>query len=205
MRLLCLLISLLLATVLRGQNSLPTRQLQFYTGPSFNGTGDIIGFAFDTEYGKYFKKQSSWYVGIGGTIHDKQWSIFYNDGEGNQVDGSVRATIAAVQVSGLYGYSFVRNEMNEFVVKIGPLLRYQSSSYWDGLVQYQPAGTGFPIPVVSFFNTSPQRTFAIGGNLGFAYNYTISKKISIGILTELQLDTNGDTITQCLLSIGRRF
>lgn len=205
MRLLFLLLGLLLTIFLRGQTSLPKQQIQLYTGPSFNGTGDIIGFAYDTEYGKYFKKKSSWYIGIGGTIHDRQEPIYYNDRDGNPVDGSVRATIAAVQVSGLYGYSFVRNEVNEFVLKVGPLLRYQSSSYWDGLGVYPPAGTGFPIPVVSFFNTSPQRTFAVGGNLGFAYNYTFSKKISIGILTELQLDTNGDTITQCLLSIGRRF
>ncbi len=205
MRLLFVSISLLLTTFLYAQTTLPTRTIQLYAGPSLNGTGDIVGFAFDTEYGKYFKKKSSWYVGLGGTIHDRQWPIFYNDREGNQVDGSVRATIAAVQVSGLYGYSFVRNEVNEFLVKVGPIVRYQSSSYWDGLTLYPPAGTGFPIPVVSFFNTTPQRTLALGGNLGFAYNYSISKKISIGILAELQLDTNGDTITQCLLSIGRRF
>lgn len=205
MRNLLLLFSLFFSLLVSAQTPLSTRTIQLYAGPSFNGTGDIVGFTFDTEYGKYFKKKSSWYVGIGGTIHDRQWPIFYNDREGNQVDGSVRATIAAVQVSGLYGYSFVRNEVNEFLVKVGPIIRYQSSSYWDGLALYPPAGTGFPIPVVAFYNVSPQRTLAIGGNLGFAYNYTISKKISIGILAELQLDTNGDTITQCLLSIGRRF
>jgi hypothetical protein len=187
------------------QLSLPQRHLQLYAGPSFNGTGDIIGFAYDAEFGKYRNKKSSWYVGIGGSIHDKQWPIFYSDQQGNKVDASIRATIAGVQIAGLYGYSIVRNEEHELLIKIGPILRYQSTSYWDGLGLYPSAGTGYPIPLVSFYNTSPQRTLAIGGNLGFLYNYTIAKKISIGVLAELQLDTNGDTISQFLLSVGRRF
>ncbi|QNA43773.1 hypothetical protein [Lacibacter sediminis] len=205
MRQLTLLFATFISLLSNAQHTLPQRHLQLYAGPSLNGTGDVIGFAYDSEFGKYFNKKSSWFVGIGGTIHDKQWPIFYTDQQGNEVDASVRGTIAGVQIAGLYGYSIVRSEVHELLLKIGPILRYQSTSYWDELGVYPPAGTGFPIPLVSFFNTSPQRTLAIGGNVGFVYNYTISKKISIGVLAELQLDTNGDTISQCLLSVGRRF
>jgi hypothetical protein len=205
MRQIFLLLILSISFFANSQSPLSKRHIQVYAGTSFNGTGDIKGFAFDTEYGQYFKKKSSWYVGIGGTIHDKVEPIFYTDQGGNQVDASVRATTAGFQVSGLYGHSFVRKQKHEFLIKAGPLVRYQSTSYWDILAVYHPAGTGLPFPVVAFFNLSPQRTLALGGNLEFAYNYTISKKVSIGILAELQTDTNGDTISQLLFSIGRRF
>jgi hypothetical protein len=204
MRYLFLFSTLLLSFITNAQTSLPKRHIQVYAGTSFNGTGDITGFAYDTEYGQYIKKKSSWYVGIGGTIHDKVEPIFYTDAGGNQVDASVRATTAGFQVSGLYGHSFTRNQTHEFLIKAGPLVRYQSTSYWDILAVYHPAGTGLPFPVIAFFNVSPQRTLALGGNLEFVYNYTISKKISIGVLAELQTDTNGDTISQLLFSIGRR-
>jgi len=205
MRHILLFCFLLISFFAEAQVSLPKRHVQVYAGLSFNGTGDIVGFAYDTEFGKYFKKKSSWYVGMGGSIHDTHWPILYTDQSGNQIDGSVRATTAGFQISGLYGYSLVRNLKHEFLVKIGPLLRYQSTSYWDELAVYPPAGTGLPFPVVSFFNISPQRTLALGGNAEFVYNYTISKKVSIGVLAELQLDTNGDTISQFLFSVGRRF
>src|SRR5688572_5942097 len=75
------------------QNVLPQRHIQISCGTSFNGTGDISGFAFNTEYGQYFKKKFSWHAGIGGTIHDKEESIFYTNQSGNMIDASVRATI----------------------------------------------------------------------------------------------------------------
>jgi hypothetical protein len=205
MRYLFLFSTLLISFIINAQTSLPKRHIQVYAGTSFNGTGDITGFAFDTEYGQYLKKKSSWYVGIGGTIHDTQWPIFYTDQSGKQVDASVRATTAGFQVSGLYGHSFVRKQKHEFLIKAGPLVRYQSTSYWDGFGVYNPIITNLPFPVVGFVNVSPQRTLALGGNLEFVFNYTISKKVSIGILAELQTDTNGDTISQLLFSVGRRF
>ena len=185
--------------------ALPNRQIQVFAGKSFNGTGDITGFAFDAEFGQYFKKKSSWYIGIGSTIHDKAVPIFYTEPSGKVVDASVRASIAGFQVSGLYGYNFLRTQKDEFLVKVGPILRYQSSSYWDSFATYYPIGTGLPFPVVTFYNISPQRTFAIGGNLALAYNYTISNKVSLGILGEFQTDSNGDTISQLLFSVSRRF
>ena len=163
------------------------------------------GFAYNTEYGQYFKRKCSWYAGIGGTIHDKFEGIYYTDQSGNPIDASVRATTAGFEVSNLFGYSFVRNKRNEFLIKIGPLFRYQSTSYWDLLGVFPPAGTGLSFPVVAFINLTPQRTFALGANLEMAYNYVLSKNFTIGILTELQTDTNGDTISQLLFSVGKRF
>jgi hypothetical protein len=39
------------SSLANAQNSLSKRHIQVYAGTSFNGTGDITGFAFDTEYG----------------------------------------------------------------------------------------------------------------------------------------------------------
>jgi len=187
------------------QNVLTQSHIQISGGTSFNGTGDISGFAFNTEYGQYFKKKYSWYAGIGGTIHDKEEPIFYTNQSGNLVDASVRATIAGFQLTGLFAYNFIKEEEHNLLLGIGPLLRYQSTSYWDALSIYPPAGTGLPFPVVTFDNRTPQRTFAIGVTGRIGYHFTINKKISLGILGSLQFDSNGDVIRNALLSLGRRF
>ena len=172
---------------------------------SFNGTGDINGFAFNTEYGQYFKKKLSWYLGIGGSVHHKNEPIFYTDQSGNSIDGSVRATTAGFQTTCLLSYSIIKTEDNEFFTRFGPVFRYQSTSYWHVLSVYHPAGTGLPFPVVAFINTTSQRTFAIGGTVQIGYAYSINKKISLGILGGLQLDSNGDVLRNVFISIGRRF
>jgi hypothetical protein len=160
------------------QSTAPKKHIQLTAGTSFNGTGDIRGFAFNTEYGQSIKKRLSWYFGIGGTIHDKTEPIFYTDQSGNSIDGSVRATTAGFQTTGLLSYSIFRNEDHDSFLRAGPLLRYQSTSNWDELGVFQPAGTGLPFPVVAFVNTSPQRTFAIGGAVQIGYAYSINKKLA---------------------------
>jgi hypothetical protein len=187
------------------QNTISKKHIQLTAGTSFNGTGDIRGFAFNTEYDQYFKKKFSWNIGMGGTIHDKVEPIFYTDQSGNLIDASVRATTAGFQVTCLLSYSIIKTEEHEFFTRIGPLFRYQSTSYWDVLAVYHPAGTGLPFPVVAFINTSPQRTVAIGGAVQIGYAYSINKKISLGILGSFQLDSNGDVLRNALISIGRRF
>jgi hypothetical protein len=205
MRSLFLFSILFVSLFANAQNNLPTRQIQLFAGQSFNGTGDMKGFAYNTEFGQYFTKRSAWYLSIGGSIHDTEDPIFYTLRTGEQIDGSLRSTIAGFQVSGLYGYSFIRSKKNELLLKAGALLRYQSSSYPDQYgVYYPPSSSGYD-PFVNFYHTSPQRTFAVGGSLALAYNYTMSNKISIGMLANFQTDTNGDAISQLLFSIGRRF
>jgi hypothetical protein len=186
-------------------NSIGKRDIKLIVGKCFNGTGDLRGLIFTTEYAKAFKKRLSWIVGIGGTIHDGYFPVFFTIPNGDTVDGSVRYTIAGVQIIGQIGYSAIKTTAHEVQMRAGALIRYQSSSYYDIITVLYPGGTGLPFPVVIFDNKTPQRTYSIGGNFEIHYNYSLTKKIMIGILAGLQTDTNGDTITQLSLSIGRRF
>jgi hypothetical protein len=163
------------------------------------------GINFATKYEETFKKRLSWTVGIGGTIHDGVYPLIFNDPPGNSVDGSIRYTPVGVQVSGNIGYSIIKSNNHDFKFGLGALLRYQSSSYFDNLGILYPAGTGLPFPVVIFQNFTAQKTLAVGGSGQFQYNYMLSKKLTVGIVTGLQIDTNGDTITQLGLAVGRRF
>jgi len=187
------------------QKAFVQRHIQVSAGTSFNGTGDISGFAFNAEYGQYFKKKFSWNAGMGGTVHDKVEPVFYTNQSGELIDASVRATIAGFQVTGFVSYSIIRDKKHDFLLGIGPVVRYQSSSYWDFLGVFPPAGTGLPFTVISFINITPQRTFAIGGTGQIGYYYTINRKISLGIAGRLHLDSNGDILRNALLSLGRRF
>lgn len=188
------------------KNLLANQQISVAIGTSKHGTGDMPGLVFNTSYSKKFKKNLSWIVGIGGSIHDGQQPLYYTF-NGNEVDGSIRYTTAGLQLNAYLEYDLLKAGNHQFQLRLGPLLRYQSSSYYDALGIYYPAsGSGFPFPLVEFNNSTPQRTFAAGGSAQAGYNYTISKmNLSPGISAGIQTDSNGDTITQLSLSLGKRF
>ena len=188
------------------QTAIPARKIELLIGRSIHGTGDMRGLSYATEYLQRFKKRFSWSVGIGGTLHDGSSPLFYTDpSSGRSNDGSVRYTTAGVQITGNFGYSFIRTIKHDLIFRLGPLLRYQTSSYPDAYTIYYPPATRLPQPVVVFENTTPQRTFAFGGLAQFQYTYALNGKLVLGLLGGLQTDTNGDTIAQTALTIGRQF
>lgn len=199
------LFSLLAVVFLFTQSIAQKHQLQFALGTSFNGSGDTQGFGFLTEYSKKFKKKRSWSVSLGGTIHDGSFDILYEYPQGQQRDGSVRYTIAGFQGTSHLGFSLFSSNTHDLVFRLGSVIRYQSSSYWDVVnVLYEPI-TGLPYPVVFFENTSPQTTLALGGSSQLSYSYTLKNRISLGILASFQFDTQGDNVSQLLFTVGKRF
>lgn len=205
MKKLILLLLLITSFSLFSQTKLPKQQFEIIAGRSTHGTGDLRGLIFISEYSKYFTKKLSWTAALGGTIHDGSLPLFFNDPGSQSIDGSIRYTTAGVQTAGYLGYSFIRTNRHEVQVRAGALLRYQSSSYYNEVSVLYPLATGLAIPVNYFVNTTPQRTFAFGGSSELLYSYTFKKEISLGVLAGLQTDTNGDTITQTALTIGKRF
>lgn len=190
----------------QSQTNLPSHHLQLIIGKSKHGTGDVNGISFNTNYSKYFKRKIGWIVELGGTIHDGSVPVFYTDGNGNNVDGSYYWTTAGIQVTGKIGYAIIRTSNQELQASLGPMLRYQSTSYPDFLAVVWPAaGTGLPFPVINLENHNSRKTVSIGGNGAIAYNYTFDNLLTIGILGSFQIDTNGDTISQLAFSIGKRF
>lgn len=185
--------------------SIPKKQIELIAGRSVHGSGDSRGLNFSVEYSKYFKKKLNWSASIGGTIHDGVFPVFYEYPTGVQNDGSIKYTTAGLQVMTHLGYNFFKSDNNELLFRLGSVLRYQSSSYWDEVAVLYPPLTNLPYPVVVFRNTTPQRTFAIGGTTQLKYSYTTKHKISLGILAGFQFDTNGDNISHLSLTIGKRF
>lgn len=89
-------------------------------------------------------------------------------------------------------------------MQAGPLLRYQSSSYFDEINVLYPAATGLPTPVIAIINNSPQKTFSLGGIGQLYYNYTIKNNVFVGLSAAMQIDTNGDLINRLAVSFGLR-
>lgn len=205
MRLSLLAIGIFSAITLSAQTTLPSRHISIGIGPAFHGSGDLLGFSYGAEYGKYFKKRLSWQVSFGGSIHDGYFEHFYEYPAGNRIDGSYRYTIAGVQVGYHLAYSLIRTEKSDLQLRAGGIIRYQSSSLYDGIGIYYPIVTGAQFPVMLIENTTPQRTFAAGLTPQIGYTYTTKKKICLGILAGFQTDTNGDVISQLSFSIGKRF
>lgn len=191
--------------LLFSQTKLPQKQLQLIAGTSQHGSGDLGGIAFSGEYARYFRKSLTYSVALTGTIHDGSSPVIYTDLGGNQTDGSVRYTTAGIQTASHLGLSVVRTKSHEVQFRAGALLRYQSSSLPGSYaITYQETAS-FQYPVVNFIQQTPQRTFSVGWSSQLVYNFTLSNKLSLGVLGGIQNDTNGDTIPQLSLTVGKRF
>jgi hypothetical protein len=97
---------------------------------------------FGAENSKYFKDRLSWNSGFAGIIHDASFPLFFNDMNGNPIDGFVRYTTAGVQINGHIGYNFLNDHIHELKLKFGVFFRYQSSSLYDDLSVFYPPITG---------------------------------------------------------------
>lgn len=185
---------------------LPSRSLKFNIGRGKLGTGDIQGLMLGVEYEKFFQKRFSWSAELGMTIHDGSDLLLVTEASGEVHDLSYRYTTAGAQLVWKIGYHFLRTKNWDAGVRIGGLFRYQSSSVPDDVTMLFPIATGLPVPVFINENTSPQRTYSVGGISQIFASYTIKQKIILGLVTGLQLDMNGDTIfPQLSFTIGRRF
>jgi len=174
-------------------------------GLCFNGTGDSKGLIYSTEFSKYFKAKYFWSASFGGTIHDGSFPIFFEYPVGRMNDGSVNYTIAGFQSSFHIGKNFRSQSKNELYLKLGTVLRYQSSSYWDTFdVLYSPL-TGLPFPVIVFDNSTPRETIAIGASIQIGYSYVLSNNYTIGLVGGFQFDTQGDNLSNLSIKFGKRF
>ena len=205
MKTLIFLSLLFVSKTLTAQMKLPEHSIQIVAGHSIHSTGDNKGLSFATGYEKYFRKNLSWTIAMGATIHDGASPLFYTDPGGHIQDGSFRYTTAGFQITGHAGYSFIRTSRHEFQFRAGGLVRFQSSSYFDEFGTLYPIATGLPIPVSYFVNTTPQRTYAAGASLQLQYNFTFPNRLQLGFLAGFQMDTNGDNISQLSIMAGKRF
>lgn len=179
--------------------------LSIAAGPSFHGSGDMPGLHFNFEYRKYFRKKLYYAIDVAGHIHNDQYYLFYTTPDGVDHDGSVRTTVAGLQLGGGIGYNIVRTFHHDLSIKTSAFYRYQSSPLYDVItVLFEPA-TGLPFPVVILQHKEAQKKFSPGMNIQLSYRYYVSKKYSIGIYGSFQFDTNEDNIMNAGLSIGRRF
>lgn len=175
------------------------------SGTSFAGTGDLRGFYF-TIGGEKKIKRWNFNINATTTIHDGQDDLYYQVNNSGPVnDGSIRFSTAGLQLAGIGGFSFTKSSKHNLQFGLGPVFRYQSSSYHDQYAIYYPAATQLPVPVVVFTNRFPLRTFAIGGIAKLGYDYTIKNKWVVGINTTFQTDSNGDNFFNKGLQFGYKF
>lgn len=206
MKLLFLITFLFLTSVIIAQNNSfgSNKSIQMEIGSSKHGSGDISGYAINSEFNNFFKSKWSYSIGLGATIHSDSKPIYFHDISGNYVvDSEYRYLIAGFQLTGKIAYSIVRNQKNNFGVKLGTLFRFQSDSSSETETFYK--SQNYPFPVVRINNVSPQDTFAVGGIIQLFYNYNISDKLFIGASGVFQTDTSADSISQLSLSFGTKF
>lgn len=203
-----LLFLFLIPILLTAQNTttLLNESIQIDIGAGMHGSGDIGGFTFNTSYTNYFRKKISYTLEVGTSIHYGKDYLLFANGPGKTFEESYRYTTAGIQLVGKIGLSIFRNKKNDFGLRLGPLVRFQSSSIPDSITTLFPAaGTGFDMPVSIFEFENPQNTLAIGGVFQLFYNYCFSNKIYIGPSAGFQSDSNGDTITNISLACGMKF
>ena len=182
--------------------NVPEKHLSLTIGKSKHGSGDLDGVMISIGYSKKLSKHFSWHAGLTSTLHDGKFPVIYTiPGTNNTIDGSYRYTTGGFQGSFLIGHDFLKTIKHRLDLRLGGILRYQSSSYYDVITVFYPPSTGLLVPVIVLENTTPQRTFAVGAIGEVFYGYQISPKLMLGASAGLQIDSNGDTMRQLGISV----
>lgn len=177
----------------------------FNFGRNLHGTGDISGFHYGINYAQYINNEKFyWEIGFESTLNDDESiDYFFQDQQGNQLNGKSRNIIAGFQLIGGFGYHIIKTPHHQFGLSLDPLIRYQSNSIPDVVTTLFPVITDLPVPVQYTEFIEPFRTLAFGGSLRLNYNYKLNNNIMIGFTGAFQTDTNGDSISSILLNIGK--
>lgn len=199
------LVILLLYTVfffgLYGQDT-TNRHLQVSIGKNFNGTGAMQGVYFAADYEKRESKQLSFGLGFATTSDQGKEQYFLSQiptSSGNiAVEGYYKPTTLGLQGIAYLSYSVVKYKQDELYVRLAPMLRYQTSSYFSAYPQGQSSQ--------SFVGQSKSsQTFSFGGSGQIGYRRTTKKYYTVGFYASFQTDTNEDNLGQISFAIGRRF
>ncbi len=199
-------ISIMLTLSATAQKTDSNKKLFFLSaGPSIASSGDLKGFHLRLGFQKKVKR---WNFGLSQTtsIHDGSHPIFFELGSSGIINnGSIRYTVVGLELSPSVGFSLYSNDLHNFQIGFGAVIRYQSNGDNDSYVLLYPAATGLPVPVMYFTNTTPLRTIAIGPMVHSAYDFSLSYRWTLGANGSFQFDTNGDNFLNYGIRLGYKF
>lgn len=191
----CLLFVLILLLASRGFSQKKIRSIQLCAGKSWHGTGDLKGFSVDVLYNQHITKKVDFSAGLTSTIHYGKDGGFNSLFPGISPDERlIRFTTAGIQLSSLINYSVFYSHDNQLKIGVGPIVRFQSSSYPDSYGLYQNQNI-FPEPFYVIYNYEKQNLVTSGYNVALTFLTKISINSGIGVKAFFQNDTNGDVIT----------
>ena len=175
----------------------------FVFGRNFLGTGDTKGLTSGFEIQKNnYERKIKFGVLFLYTLNDGSASYPYEYPAGNNQNLEIRYTIAGIQISPTIGILPFKNK--NILFQINPLLRYQSSSYWDDLTILYPTITGLNYPVAYINNQKKLRTISFGVMPKISLYKNITEKLSLGVFSSFQFDSEADNIFNFGISIGTK-
>ncbi len=198
---------LLLATSclqLHAQNAEKKIDLHVSLAQSTHGSGDMKGVSFSTGLSGSLSKYFGWQADLTGTIHDHEFVTSFQPG--TTIPASTfRYGTSGVQTSYLLTHNFTPKSKNSFSVKLGGLVRYQTSSFYNSLSIHSPApGSGSDLAQLEIQNSSPARTISVGYMMQLSYAYAFNPKSKLELFAAFQNDTHGDAITHLGLGYFRQ-
>lgn len=134
---------------------------------------------------------------IDATIHEGQQRVRYVDLNSVGRVAKLHHATGGIQVSFQFGYRLLSWGNHSIGIGLGPVLRYQVSTYPDY------GWTDF-IPTVYFSEPRFARTFAMGAIGSISYTYYFSRDLTLQGRASLQYDSNEDALNMFGLLIGKR-
>lgn len=195
-------IAFLLGSFLFSQVAAQSKNAIFVSGgKSFHGTGDLKGIAVDVMHEHNLNNRFSWSNSLTTTIHYK-----INRGPNNNSsqpflqDNLLRFTTAGIQLNSHIDLTLINISNNKINLEVGPMLRFQSSSYPSSFGSHQE--TNFPYLYYDVNYKENYNTISPGYNVSLSYITNVSHKYKAGIKATFQNDTQSDVITSLSLVFG---
>jgi hypothetical protein len=198
-----LTIYFLLASFLISQVAAQSKNAFFVSaGKSFHGTGDLKGIAVDVMHEHNLNKRLSWSNSLTTTIHYKIHRGLNNNNSSQPSlqDNLMRFTTAGIQLNSHIDLTLINFSDNKIKLEVGPMLRFQSSSYPTSFGIHQENNFPYLYYVVNY--NENYNTISPGYNVSLSYITNVSYKYKAGFKATFQNDTRSDVITSLSLIFG---
>ncbi len=195
-------ISLLLASFFIQQVAAQSKNAFFISaGKSFHGTGDLKGIAVDVMHEHNLNNRFSWSNSLTTTIHYKiDRGLNNNSSQPSLQDNLMRFTTAGIQLNSHIDLTLINFSDNKIKLEVGPMVRFQSSSYPTSFGIHQENNFPYLYYVVNY--NENYNTISPGYNVSLSYITNVSFKYKAGFKATFQNDTQSDVITSLSLVFG---
>ena len=165
-----------------------------YSRNVFYGKGDFGGFFCSSAFSSSIKGRWGITATAAASVHEGNMNVYYRDQNSVWQEGELRHMTGGLQSSAEFGYSLVSSKYHLLQIGMGPVFRYQITTFPYGQIDFSS----------SYFRVGRYiKSFGVGGSGFVSYSYIFQNQWVVQVRASLQYISSNDNQNMFGLLVGK--